>query len=240
MTPKFSQIPQLSTPSLPRVDHFTRTKHRHQTNKYKINLHTKAPAHNTRSRTQATGAASRKIARTQSTKTKSITQTGRAATVESAISQLENDVYQALVAMDADTRKPLSYRQLMRNPKFKKNCSMSSANKSEQIENGVGGRIKTPTNTIAFITRKEIPHNRRKDVTYGQFVYSVPPEKKEKNRTRFTVGEDKIDYPGEVATPMADILITKILFNSIISTKGARFMTIDISNFYLMKPLKRP
>ncbi len=30
------------------------------------------------------------------------------------------------------------------------------------------------------------------------------------------------------------------LFNSVISTRGVRFMTIDISNFYLMTPLKRP
>jgi hypothetical protein len=28
-----------------------------------------------------------------------------------------------------------------------------------------------------------------------------------------------------------------MLFNSIISTRGARFMTMDISNFYLMTPL---
>ena len=69
---------------------------------------------------------------------------------------------------------------------------------------------------------------------------SLQPEKKEKNRTRFTVGGGKIDYPGDLATPMTDILISKSLFNSIISTKGARFMTIDISNFYLMTPLKPP
>ena len=72
------------------------------------------------------------------------------------------------------------------------------------------------------------------------FVCSVQPEKKEKNRLRFTVGSDKIDYPGEVATPTADMIVNKILFNSIISTKGARLTVIDISNFYLMTPLKLP
>jgi hypothetical protein len=30
------------------------------------------------------------------------------------------------------------------------------------------------------------------------------------------------------------MLVAKMLFNSVISTKGARFMTLDISNFYLM------
>ncbi len=43
-----------------------------------------------------------------------------------------------------------------------------------------------------------------------------------------------------MATPIAEMLIAKMLFNSVISTKGARFMTMDISNFYLMMPLHRP
>ena len=35
------------------------------------------------------------------------------------------------------------------------------------------------------------------------------------------------------------MLLIKILLNSVISTKGTRFMTGDIKNFYLMTPLKR-
>eukprot|EP00957_Ditylum_brightwellii_P016783 1263478-Ditylum_brightwellii.AAC.1 len=38
---------------------------------------------------------------------------------------------------------------------------------------------------------------------------------------------------------MADIEMTKLLFNSIMSTPGARFMTIDIQNFYLNTPMDR-
>ena len=87
---------------------------------------------------------------------------------------------------------------------------------------------------------EDIPKDRRKDVTYGQFVCTVRPEKKEQNRTRFVVGGNKINYPGEVATPTAEMLVAKLLFNSVVSTAGAKFMTMDISNFYLMTPLKRP
>ena len=87
---------------------------------------------------------------------------------------------------------------------------------------------------------KDVPKERMKDVTYGQFVCMVRPEKSEPNRTRFVVGGDKINYPGEVATPTAEMLVAKLLFNSVVSTVGARFMTMDISNFYLMTPLKRP
>ena len=66
----------------------------------------------------------------------------------------------------------------------------------------------------------------------------VRPEKAEQNRTRFTVGGDRINYPGEVATPTAEMLVAKLLFNSVVSTPGAKFMTMDISSFYLMTPLK--
>jgi hypothetical protein len=79
-----------------------------------------------------------------------------------------------------------------------------------------------------------------KDVTYGQFVCTVQLEKAEPNRTRFTVGGDRINYPGKVATPTAEMLVAKMLFNSVISTRGARFMTMDISNYYLMTPLHQP
>ena len=43
---------------------------------------------------------------------------------------------------------------------------------------------------------------------------------KGKERTRFWVGQDRINYQGEVVTPTTDILVAKFLFNCVISTKG--------------------
>ena len=60
------------------------------------------------------------------------------------------------------------------------------------------------------------------------------------NRTRFTAGGEKINYPGAVATPTAEMFVAKIIFNSVISTKISKFTTIYISNFYLNSPLPRP
>jgi hypothetical protein len=54
---------------------------------------------------------------------------------------------------------------------------------------------------------------------------------------RFTVRGDRINYPGKVATLIARMLVAKMLFNIVISTRRARFMTMDVSNFYLMTPL---
>jgi hypothetical protein len=75
--------------------------------------------------------------------------------------------------------------------------------------------------------------DQRHDVTYGKFVCEYKPKKVGKERTRFTVGGDKINYPGNCATPTGDSTLFKIMLNSIISSPGAQFMSLDIKNFYL-------
>ncbi len=137
------------------------------------------------------------------------------------ITRLENEVHLAMAVMDKGTGKLLNYRQLMNSPKYKKAWSLSAANEFGQLANGIGGHIKNPTNTIEFIFEHEIPADRRKDITYGQFVCSVRPKKAEPNQMQFTVGGNRINYPGKVATLTAEMLVVKMLFNSVISTKGA-------------------
>ena len=132
----------------------------------------------------------------------------------------------------------LKYRQLINHPTLGPTWRKSSSNEFGRLAQGVGGRIKG-TETIFFVKREDIPQDRMQDVTYAQFVCNIRPEKEEKHRTRCVVGGNKINYPGDVGTPTADMLLVKILFNSIISTEGAKFMTADIKNFYLMTPLKR-
>jgi hypothetical protein len=50
---------------------------------------------------------------------------------------------------------------------------------------------------------------------------------------------DKVNYPGNAGTPATNLLTVKILINSIISTPGAKFMTMDIKDFYLNTPMAR-
>ncbi len=87
-----------------------------------------------------------------------------------------------MAVMDKDTGKLLNYRQLMNSPKCKKVWSLSAANRFGQLANGIGGRIKNPTNTIKFISQHKVLADCRKDVTYGQFVCLVRPEKAEPNQ----------------------------------------------------------
>ena len=95
----------------------------------------------------------------------------------------------------------------------------------------------TGTHTTKFTHREEITRDRMNDVTYGQFVCSVQPEKAEPNRTIFTVCGNRINYPGEIAAPTVEMIGAKLLFNSVISTKNVRFVMMDITNFYLTMPL---
>ena len=46
-------------------------------------------------------------------------------------------------------------------------------------------------------------------------------------------------YPGELTTRTPDLTTSKILWNSVVSTKGAKFVGADIKNFYLGTPLDR-
>lgn len=50
---------------------------------------------------------------------------------------------------------------------------------------------------------------------------------------RITVGSDHLDYYSDVSTETAGLTTAKILFNSVVSTPHAKFMTIDITNMYL-------
>jgi hypothetical protein len=46
----------------------------------------------------------------------------------------------------------------------------------------------------------------------------------------------KIEYPGDKSTRTAGLTTAKILINSVISTPNAKFLVIDINNFYLNTP----
>jgi hypothetical protein len=140
---------------------------------------------------------------------------------------------------DKETGKYLNYRQLLKNPKHAKLWAHSAANKFGQLAQGVGTRIKG-TNTIHFIRKNEVPKERAEDVTYGSFSCDYKPNKEEKERTRLTAGGDQINYPEDTGTPTADMTLFKIILNSVISTKGAKCMMIDLKDFYLNTPMKRP
>ena len=141
---------------------------------------------------------------------------------------------------DEETNIYLNYRQLVRHPKYKETWSKLAANEFGRLANGLkDGRVK-PINTIRFIQKEEVPFDRIKDVTYGSFSCDIKPNKEEINRTSLTMGRDRINYPDDCGTPTADMILFKILVNSIISTPNAKCVMMDIKDFYLRTPVRQP
>ena len=77
-------------------------------------------------------------------------------------------------------------------------------------------------------------------VAYAKIVVDYRPQKKDPNRVRIPAGGNLINYPFELTTRTADITTSKIMWNSAVSTRGARYMCADAGNFYLATPWDCP
>ena len=64
-------------------------------------------------------------------------------------------------------------------------------------------------------------------------VVDIRPEKTDLNQVQFIAGENVSKYNGEISTKIASIETAKLLISSTLSTKGSKFMAMDISNFYI-------
>jgi hypothetical protein len=141
--------------------------------------------------------------------------------------------------LDKESGELMEYKHLVANPKYRTIWTQAYGKELGRLAQGLPN-IVDGTDTIKFIHKHDVPTERFKDVTYGRLVTSFRPEKEDPYRVRLTVGGNRIHFPGDCGTPTVDMLTVKILLNSVISTKGAKFMTIDIKDFYLCTPMERP
>ncbi len=113
----------------------------------------------------------------------------------------------AFAVLDDDSGDLLEYRHLIKHLKYKDTWSQSFG---KEIR-----RLATTTETIFFINKQEIPNERKGDVTYGRIVCVYRDGKKDKYRTRITMGGNLINYPGDCGTPTANLLTVKLIHSSI-------------------------
>ena len=130
----------------------------------------------------------------------------------------------------------MEYRDLITDPSTRATWLHSAANKFGRLAQGLSDNRVEPTNTIFFIPRSKVPKHKRP--TYARFVCSYRPQKAEPYRTRITVGGNLIDYPGNRSMKVADMTTFKILVNSTLSTPGARWLGLDVKNYYLGTPIE--
>ena len=96
------------------------------------------------------------------------------------------------------------------------------------------------TDTLVFIFKHEVPAHKK--ITYANFVCDIRHLKDEPYRVRLVVGGDKLPYNDDAGSPVASILETKLLINSVISgaKQGARFLSMDLKDFFLASPMPEP
>jgi hypothetical protein len=141
--------------------------------------------------------------------------------------------HQANAVIHPVTGKAMEYAALMKDPHLQPLWTRGFGNKCRRLFQGI--RDIPGTDTCFFIKLTNIPKDR--NITYNKIVCDYKPHKKEKELVRLTVGGDRLDYAGDVATSTVDITTFKILLNSTLSAMDAAMMIMNINNIYIGTPL---
>ena len=87
--------------------------------------------------------------------------------------------------------------------------------------------------TFHVIRYEDIPLDYRKGISFSNVVCNFCPEKSDPNCTCITIAGQNITFPRDVITKTASLDIINLIFNSVLSCKGAKFVNFNIKNFYL-------
>ena len=121
----------------------------------------------------------------------------------------------------------IEYRHLIADQETIDVWEKSSANEFYRLMKGLKRGIQG-TETLKFIQKNEVPYHKK--VAYARLVCDYIPQKEEKERTRITVGGDRLDCQGGVSTKTAGLKTINLLLNSLVSSIWAKFMTADLKN----------
>ncbi len=130
------------------------------------------------------------------------------------------------------------YTKLMHNPVLSPLWIPAMSKELHRLAQGkVGTTVGTNNNFI--LSHDKIRHILKdRTVTYAVIVIDHSPQKDDPNQVRITVGGNLINNPYEFTTQTANMVSSKIMWKSIISTPNAIFGgSADIKNMYLQTPL---
>jgi hypothetical protein len=159
---------------------------------------------------------------------------------------LHEDNPLALSVLDPTTSNMLEHCQLRRDPWYKTTWDTLYANELGRLCQGIGSgeapssKRSASTNTFFCINYYNILLHKKKEICHTVVVFEVHPDKEDPNRTRITIGGNRICYPSNVGTTTASLRLLKLLLNRVLSQKGACFSSIDLKNFYLDTPMPKP
>ena len=133
-----------------------------------------------------------------------------------------------------------SYKQLMNNPVPANTWQMAFGKDFRSMCQGDNKTGTKGTNTMVMMKPEEVDHMpAARLATYANIIVDYQPQKDAPYQIRITAGGNLVNYPGELTTRTADITTSKSHWNSILSTQQAKYMCLDLKNFYLSAPLDR-
>jgi len=133
-----------------------------------------------------------------------------------------------------------SYKKLMSDPATMEIWQTAFGKDFGGMAQGNNKTGQKGTNAIFVMTHDEIsliPADRT--IMYARVAVDFRPQKMDPHRIWITAGGNLINYPGELTTRTDDLTTSKLIWNSVLSTDGAKYMCLDIKNFYLTAPLDR-
>ena len=116
-----------------------------------------------------------------------------------------------------------SYKKLMNDPDTMEIWQTAFGKDFGGMAQGDNKTGQKGTDAIFVMTHAEIlliPADRT--ITYARVVVDFRPQKADPHRIRITAGGNLIHYPGELTTRTANLTTSKLMWNSVLSTEGAK------------------
>jgi hypothetical protein len=133
-----------------------------------------------------------------------------------------------------------SYKKLMNDPATAEVWQTAFGKDFGGMAQGCNKTGTKGTNAMFVMTHDAIMHAlaAKQFFTYANPVVDFRPQKEDPHRIRITAGGNLITYDGNASVRTADIDTAKMHWNSVVSTPDARYMCLDIKNFYLTAALE--
>jgi len=131
-----------------------------------------------------------------------------------------------------------SYKKAMQDPNLSKVWQRAFGKEFGGLAQGDTKTGTKGTNAIFVMSQEDIQKHWNKKYTYARICMDYRPQKTDPNQIRITAGGNLVEYEGELSVRTADITTAKLHWNSVISTKDARYMCLDLALFYLTANLE--
>jgi hypothetical protein len=132
-----------------------------------------------------------------------------------------------------------SYKRLMHDPATAEVRQTAFGKDFGDMAQGDEKTGQKGTNSIFVMAHIKIKQSYADKVTftYAKIVVDFRPQKEDPYRIRITAGGNLLTYKGNVSTRTADLSTSKLLWNTVLSTDGAKYMCLNIKKFYLTAAL---